>query len=271
MRLSWLPIFLMLKEAMAQCHATPSEECADSTDVKFRSMLVTRNGRSVLATQREENTKTDLIVQTTSLAYPVKQYSETVQKHWDPSNIVRIGSNNKRPHEWTKCTEEKKGLKCDPKSGNPPEFNEYTTMPKDEWHRLNDMNEAWDDTFRIFRDGAKICAERTNVYGRGLLAPRNWSMNLEILCEPPPTPLPTPAPPPPPFWTSSYENDKCWRSNKGLDTGKNGFTRRRENYRDNCIQKECKEGGLSWNTEGWGCNKEAKDWFKVYCWGKCGP
>jgi len=89
---------------------------------------------------------------------------------------------------------------------------------------------------------------------------------------PVPTPVPSPAPTPvpAPFWTSKNTNDNCLRWNKGLDTGKDGFTRRRENYRDNCIQKQCKEAGLTWNEQKWDCEKWGEWHSRVdACGGEC--
>jgi len=52
------------------------------------------------------------------------------------------------------------------------------------------------------------------------------------------------------FWTQPYEDNQCKQKLPGIDKG-GKFTRRRENYRDNCIQHECMQKGLEWKSWKW--------------------
>jgi len=205
---------------------------------------------------------------------------------------LTIGNNHYHVPKKEICVEEKIGWTCDETSGN---FGKRLNFGCNQW---------WKDEFSIYRKGKEICAKRIDGGGKGwgmeleiacteplVLTP--WPTPVPTpsptpvptpVPTPAPTPVPTPAPtpvptpeptpeptpaPPAPFWTQHYwNNDNCWHAHKNLDTGKNGFTRRRDNYRDNCIQNECRAGGLSWNTEKYSCYNQ---WFKDWCKGQCGP
>jgi len=66
------------------------------------------------------------------------------------------------------------------------------------------------------------------------------------------------------FWTQCYENNECKKKLPGADNEKNvKTTRRRDNYRDNCIQDECMKKGLEWKSWVW---KDCGGWkFKGEC------
>merc|ERR1719245_2837553 len=86
-----------------------------------------------------------------------------------------------------------------------------------------------------------------------------------------PTPEPTPEPiaptPAPEFWSDFYGNSNatCAELDNEAEDGKSGYTRRRNHYRDNCIQKECKQKGLIWAEDQWKC----EDRDEPVCSGKC--
>jgi len=61
------------------------------------------------------------------------------------------------------------------------------------------------------------------------------------------------------YWTPCYQDGLC--KMRGV---KEVLTRRRDNYRDNCIQNECERSGLTWDQSKW------KLCDKVFSWSPLG-
>merc|ERR1740123_117146 len=62
-------------------------------------------------------------------------------------------------------------------------------------------------------------------------------------------------------WTAFHGNSKCKRTYPGLSAY--------ANYRDHCIEKECKKKGLKWDNTKWICRNKDYKMEEESCTGQC--